>query len=255
VDKPIRLAVACAMVAIGWSLARNLGRAVQPRLALEFDPASAGVAGFLVRLLTLIAIALVSLRIAGLQPGALALGATFTAVIVGLAAQQTFGNVFAGVVLLSARPFQVGDRVRFNGFGMDVEGTVAEHGLLYVTLTDGEDVVMIPNSTALTMSVRPLRQPAAIDLRARLPLGIDPPTIEQRIAEAVTVPIKEDSPHVALEEVDGDEVAVRIQATPADSRKGGELAREILDAVIELRREGGGRDARPRSDSIAAARS
>ena len=48
---------------------------------------------------------------------------------------------------------------------------------------------------------------------------------------------------------------VRIQATPADSRKGGELAREILDAVTELRGTAERGDARPRYDSLAAARS
>lgn len=66
--------------------------------------------------------ALFSLRLAGLQLGTLALGASVTAVIVGLAAQQTVGNVLAGLVLISARPFKIGDRVRLAGFGMDVEG-------------------------------------------------------------------------------------------------------------------------------------
>jgi small conductance mechanosensitive channel len=179
-------------------------------------------------------ILLVSLRIAGLQPGTLALGASFTAVILGLAAQQTFGNLFAGVVLLSARPFLVGERVRFNGFGMDVEGTVAAHGLLYLTLTDGDDVIMVPNNTALTMSIRPLRQPAAVDMRARLSRTVDPVEIEQRISETVTVPTK-GSPHIALEEYDGDEIVVRIRATPADPRAGGRLAREVLEAVSGLR--------------------
>ena len=56
---------------------------------------------------------------------------------------------------------------------MDVEGTVAAHGLLYLTLTDGEERSR-SNNTALTMSIRPLREPAAVDMRARLPLGVDP---------------------------------------------------------------------------------
>ncbi len=55
--------------------------------------------------------------------------------------------------------------------------------------------------------------------------------------------------------MDGDEVVVRIQATPADSRMGGELAGEVLDAVTELRGTAERGDARPRDDSLAAARS
>lgn len=65
------------------------------------------------------------------------------------------------------RPFSVGDRVRFNGLGMDVEGTVKSHGLLFVTCVDGDDEVRVPDNTALTMSVRPIREPAGVDLRAR----------------------------------------------------------------------------------------
>ena len=237
-DEPVRLATAGALVFIGWAVARNLGRALQPHLAQRLEPGAAGVAGFLVRLVTLIAVVLISLRIAGLRPGTLALGASFTAVIVGLAAQQTFGNIFAGVVLLSARPFLVGDRVRFNGFGMDVEGTVAAHGLLYVTMTDGADLIMVPNSTALAMSVRPLREPAGVDMRARLPQGIDPESVRQRVAEAVSVSTR-GPPQVALEEFDGEDIVVRIRATPVDDREGGRLAKEVLSGVAALRAESG----------------
>jgi small-conductance mechanosensitive channel len=234
VDKPVRLATAGAMVVIGWGLARNLGRMLQPRLAQRLDPGAAGVVGFIVRLFTLVTIALLSLRLAGLKPRTLALGASFTAVIVGLAAQQTVGNVLAGVVLLSARPFQIGDRVRFNGYGMDVEGTVAAHGLLYLTLTDGADLVQVPNSTALAMSNRPMREPTAVDMRARLPADLDPEEIQKRLTEAITVRTK-GPPHVALEEFDPDGIVVRIRAKPADDREGGRLAAEVLNAVTALR--------------------
>lgn len=236
VDRPVRLATAGAMVVLGWAIARSLGRALQPRLMHRLDPGEAGVAGFLVRLVTLLVIVLVSLRVAGLTPRTLALGASFTAVIIGLAAQQTVGNVIAGVVLLSARPFQLGDRVRFTGFGMEVEGTVTAHGLLYLTLADGDDLVMVPNNTALSMSNRPLREPAAVDMLARLPLGVDPEAIQRRVDERVTVPTKR-PPHVQLEEFDGDEVVVRIRAVPADHRNGAKLSREVLETVAAIRDE------------------
>ena len=60
----------------------------------------------------------------------------FTAVVFGLAAQQTLGNLIAGMVLLSARPFRVGERVRLQAgaVGGSVEGIVSSLGLLYTTL-------------------------------------------------------------------------------------------------------------------------
>jgi small conductance mechanosensitive channel len=235
-DGSVRFAIAGALIVLGWAFARDVARALQPQLVRRVDPGTAGVAGFVIRLVTLAVIVLVSLRLAGLNPGTLAIGASLGAVILGLAAQQTFGNLFAGLVLVSARPFEIGDRVRFNGFGMDVEGTVAAHGLLYVTLTDGDDLVLVPNNTALGMSIRPLRQPAAVDMRARLPAGTDPEAIEQRLARAVTVPLK-GPPQIVLEEFDGDDIVVRVRATPSDRREGGRLAREVIDAVTEMRRD------------------
>ena len=59
----------------------------------------------------------IALRIAGLKPGTLAVGGAFTAVILGLAAQQVLGNVLAGIVLLGSRPFRVGERIRLQGGG------------------------------------------------------------------------------------------------------------------------------------------
>jgi small-conductance mechanosensitive channel len=199
----------------------------------RLEPGTAGVVGFLVRLLAILVVLVVALRIAGLQPGTLALGASFTAVVLGLAAQQTIGNIFAGIVLLSARPFTIGDRVRFAGFGMDVEGTVMAHGLLYVTCHDGRDLVLIPNNTALTMSVRPIRSPAAVDMRARLPKETDPEAVQEHVSEALTVPL-EGPPHISLEEFQGSEVVVRIRAAPVDPSQGGALAREVLRAVDEI---------------------
>lgn len=230
VDLPVRLATALALAVLGWVLARDIARIVQPRLTRGLDPGTSGVVGFVVQLVTLVFAILVSLRIAGIRPATLAAGAGFTAIVVGLAAQQTIGNVFAGIVLIVARPFGVGDRVRFNGFGMDVEGTVASHGLLYVTMHDGDDLVLVPNNTALTMSARPRREPPAVDMRARLPFGIDPEAVQRKVDESVTVRTKR-PPHIALEEFDGDEVVVRVQATAVDSGEGGQLAREVLAAV------------------------
>jgi small conductance mechanosensitive channel len=241
VDKPAKIGVAAVLVVLGWSLAINLGRALQPRLDNRFTPETAGIVGFLMRLFSVALATLVSLRLAGLRPGTLAAGAGFTAIVLGLAAQQTFGNVFAGVVLISARPFRVGDRVRFNGFGMDVEGTVVAQGLLYVTMRDGEDEVMVPNNTALTMSARPIREPAAVDMRARLPLGVDPEAVQRKVAEAVTVQTLGD-PHIALQELDGDQVTFEVKATPVDTKEGGKLAREVLGAVSDFR-DGATRDA------------
>jgi small-conductance mechanosensitive channel len=229
-DEPVRIATAIVLLIVGWQIARNVGRVLRPHLVRRLDPPTAGVAGFLVRLVAIAVMLLVSLRIAGLRPADIVLGASFTAVVLGLAAQQTFGNILAGVVLLSARPFQIGDRVRFHGFGMDTTGTIASFGLLYVTAIDGDDIVLVPNNTALTMSVRPIREPESVEMRAKLPADTDPEAIERRVKETISVPTR-GSPKVDLEEYAGDEVTMRVKATPQHPSQATALARDVLNAV------------------------
>jgi small-conductance mechanosensitive channel len=133
VDDPVRIATAIALIILGWSLARDIGRWLQPALFRRMDPGTAGTVGFVIGLVTVSIALLAALRIVGLELGTLAVGGAFTAVIVGLAAQQTLGNLFAGLILLSARPFRVGERVRLKGgnIGGQIEGDVSSLGLLY----------------------------------------------------------------------------------------------------------------------------
>jgi small conductance mechanosensitive channel len=234
-DLPVRIGCVVALVILGWSFAMNLGRAVGPALLRRLDPGTAGTVGFLIRLLTLMLSVIFALRLAGLRPETLAVGGAITAVILGLAAQQTIGNLIAGTVLLSARPFQVGDHVRMHAGGVagQVEGTVASLGLLYITLANGEDRILVPNNVVLSGAVVPLREPSGVDLRARLDAEVKPSEVEQRIEQGVTVSTRAD-PQIDLEEFLNGEIIVRVRATPVRSEDGSALADEVLAALDEV---------------------
>jgi len=228
----VTVIVVVALVILGWAIARALGRVLGPPLFRRLDPATAGTVGFLVRLVTILVAVIVALRVAGIDAHSLALGGAFTAVIVGLAAQQTLGNLFAGTVLLSARPFRVGERVRLQGGPLagTLEGTVSSLGLLYTTFATGEDSVMVPNSVVLNVAVLPLREPEGVDLRARLRAGMTPGDLQEILERELQTPLR-DAPRITLEELDGDEVVVQISATPRVAAQGRELASELLEIV------------------------
>lgn len=228
----IRIASTILIVILGWAFARDIGRLMGPTLLRRLEPATAGTVAFLIRLATLALSVLVALRIAGLKPETLAVGGAVTAVVIGLAAQQTLGNVMAGVVLLSARSFRIGDRIRLQGGGLagSVEGQVTTLGLLHTTLASGADSIMVPNSVVLNVAIIPLREPASVDLRARLQPGVKPSEVQALLDKSVQTPVR-DHPHIGLEEVDDSEVIVRIAATPVDENDGPRLADEVLAAV------------------------
>jgi small-conductance mechanosensitive channel len=234
-DQAIRLLTAVALMFMGWQFARDIGRALGPILFRRLEPATAGTAGFLIRLATAVTTTVVALRVAGLTPRTLALGGALTAVVVGLAAQQTLGNLFAGTVLLSARPFRVGERVLLQGGPLagTVEGVVSSLGLLYTTLARGDDAIMVPNSVVLNVAVVPLREPTAVELRARLRPGITPLDVDRTLRESIQTPVR-GAPSVTLEEVDGEDTVVRVRATPDRPGDGPQLAGEVLAAVTAL---------------------
>jgi small-conductance mechanosensitive channel len=231
-DEPVRLACAFALVGLGAWFARDLARAIGPAMTKRVDPGTAGTIGFLVRLVLLAVALLVALRIAGLTPRTLAVGGAVTAIVLGLAAQTTIGNLFAGLLVLSVQPFRVGERVRLQAglLAGQIEGTVTQLGLLYVTIAQGDDVILVPNNAVVQSAIVPLRQPGGVDLRARLRPGIKPSEVQRLIEETIQVPTR-DEPQIELEEVDDTEVVMRITATPQRDADGPQLADEVLAAV------------------------
>ncbi|HWE10249.1 MAG TPA: mechanosensitive ion channel family protein [Solirubrobacteraceae bacterium] len=230
-EAPITIVTVLAVMVIGWALARAVGTAAGPTFMRRLDPATAGTVGFLIRLLTMAVALVAALSVAGVTSQTLAVGGAFTAVIFGLAAQQTLGNVFAGMVLLSARSFRVGDRVRLQAGAIGIqEGIVSSLGLLYTKLTSGADQIMIPNNQVLAAVVVPLTEPDSVDVKVRLTSGVRPSQVQAILNQEVSVPTRTGA-SVNLEEVDGDDVVVRVKATPEMSHDGARLADEIMGAL------------------------
>ena len=231
----IQIAAVVALLGLGWAIARDIGRIAGPTFFRRMDPGTAGTVGFLVRLVTVVITVVVALDVAGLSAGSLVATSAFTAVILGLAAQQTLGNLFAGMVLLSARPFRVGERVRFQAgaVGGQIEGIVSSLGLLYTTLVQGDDRIMVPNNVVLSAVVVPIREPESVDVKVRLGKGIPVTQVQKILDDGVETPTRRPVT-VNLQELDGDDVIVRVQATPDRPDDGARLADEIIDALASV---------------------
>jgi small-conductance mechanosensitive channel len=88
----------------------------------------------------------------------LILGGALTGVIVGIAAQPVLGNIFAGLVLLTARPFHITEEVtiRAGALGGSVQGRVTDMTLLFVQLRTPDGTVLLPNSAVLSAAIAPV---------------------------------------------------------------------------------------------------
>ena len=126
----------------------------------------------------------------------------------------------------------MGDRVRLQGGQLagQLEGTISSLGLLYTTFARGEDSIMVPNSVVLNVAVQPLREPEAVNLRARLRPGMTPSDLQVALEGSLTTALRS-PPRITLEELDGESVVVQITATPLRAAEGRQLSSELLGVV------------------------
>jgi len=90
----------------------------------------------------------------GVSVQRLLIGAGLAGVVLGIAAQQSLGNVFASLVLLFARPFGVGDHIRIRSGALGViDVHVLALGLTYVTVRTDDGDLKIPNSVMLAAGI------------------------------------------------------------------------------------------------------
>lgn len=157
-EKVIALGGAALALVAGFIAARYLARAVQ----MAFSPAGEArstIVRIIVSVLGYIVVLVATLSALGFGNNlqGVLVGGAFTGVIIGIAAQQTLGNFFAGLVLIMVRPFTVGQRVllRSGPLGGEYEGVVTDMTLFYVHMRTDAGPVQLPNAGVLASAVGP----------------------------------------------------------------------------------------------------
>jgi hypothetical protein len=171
------VAAATAVAFCAFASAATIGLSGKARDVLEpvIGASHAAVVRYALVLVGAATTLVVTLVLFGVPVGQLLVGGALTSVFVGIAAQQSLSNVFAGLVLLLARPFKVGDSIRLRAGALsgEIGGTVSEIGITYLRLDTPDGVISVPNSQVLNAVVAPLPP------GARLP---DPPPLPPAVA-------------------------------------------------------------------------
>jgi hypothetical protein len=85
----------------------------------------------------------------------------------------------------------------------------------------------------LSAAIVPLREPKSVDVRVRLGSGVRPSRVQAILDEQISTATRAPAT-VVLEEIDGDDVVVRVQATPDRANEGARLADEIILALASV---------------------
>ncbi|MEE9403950.1 MAG: mechanosensitive ion channel family protein [Algisphaera sp.] len=100
--------------------------------------------------MTIVGVSLVLSAVWGQRLDTLITGLGLGSIVIGLALQDTLGNLFAGVALMTERPYSIGDWIRID----DLEGRVVEVNWRAVhIMTRNQDLVILPNAMVATAKI------------------------------------------------------------------------------------------------------
>ena len=113
--------------------------------------------GLLIQVIGYFVVLLTVLGLLGQDVSGLLLGGAITGVVLGIAAQQTLANFFAGLVLVTVRPLEIGERVvlRSGPLAGEYEGVVTDLGIFYVDMVTAQGPVKLPNAGVLAAAIGP----------------------------------------------------------------------------------------------------
>ena len=147
-----------ALVLVGGIVAvRSVAGAARRASGEHLGDARGAVLALVITIAGYFVVLLLVLQTTGVPLQGLFLGGAITGVVLGIAAQQTLANFFAGVVLLIVRPLTVGEEVvlRSGPLGGEFEGLVTDMSLFYVGLETATGPVALPNASVLMAAIGP----------------------------------------------------------------------------------------------------
>lgn len=208
VPLPVSTLVAIQVVVaavLGYIAISLLARALRRLASRSFGAGTGATVSVAFRLLAYIGLSFLVLALLGVSGTALLAGGTFAGLVLGLAGTTVLSNVFGGVLLIVARPFEVGDRVTITTwqYGLVVPtlpgkffsddrfvpgytGVVQDLSLTYteVVLDDGP-LMKIPNNVMVQAAVLKHATPRWVRTRYEVPGHPDPERLLAAVEAAV----------------------------------------------------------------------
>lgn len=109
-------------------------------------------------------------------------GVSISGLALGLAAQDTVGNLFGAAAVFVDKPFKIGDRIQLNG----IDGVVEEMGLRSTRVRNGEGhLITVPNKTVGNATITNVTRRPTVKTVINIGLTYDTPA--EKVARAVKI--------------------------------------------------------------------
>jgi small-conductance mechanosensitive channel len=157
------------------------------------------------------------------------------ALILGLALQNTLGDVFSGIALTLGKAYSIGDWIQLSD---GTSGRVTETNWRSTNLLTGlNNIVVLPNSMIAKQSLTSLSRPDEshlLTLSVRFAAGQRPRSIEDAMRSVLDTSVlitKDPPPAVALKTIDAAAIEVELQFRVESIATGTSAKNEIIDLI------------------------
>ena len=155
--------------------------------------------------------------------------------IIGFAAINTLGNAIAGLIVMTSRPFKVGDRIFFNGQFADVVAI----DLIYTKMETLDNVlVSVPNQELLKTEIDNYGKRKVVRRQVTVTVGFDIESQDVRetllaAAKKVTRVLEQPEPYVRITQFQNYAVEYTVYVFVNQIKKLREIDAEIFESVLE----------------------
>jgi small-conductance mechanosensitive channel len=196
-----QIAESLITLVLGYAAIKLLSKAIiaygKPRPTVDEVPLSKVVGLFGYGVLALLILSIFEINITGLL-----VGAGFLSIVVGLASQATLGNLFAGISMMVAKPFIVGDRITFSTWQYGLvppsythgsllpgySGVIKDIGLMYTKLVlDDGRVLLLPSGIMNQAAIinYSISDKVDVEFRVELPIKTDLSKFRKEVARSI----------------------------------------------------------------------
>jgi len=161
--------------------------------------------------------------------------------VIGFAAMNTLGNAIAGLIIMTSRPFRIGDRILLDGQFADVE----EINLIYTRMVTADNVsVSIPNQKLLQTEIENYGKDSLVRRRFSVTAGYeeDPVRVKQALLEAagdLEGVLASPEPHVWMTDFQSYAVEYTLYVYIKDARNILRIDASVRAAIFESCRRNG----------------
>ena len=187
------------------------------KIIMEKPNVDKSVASFLLSIYSILYYFIIvysSIGILGINTSSITTFLGAAGIIFGIAFKETLGNFCGGLIILTFKPFRVGDTIEYNNY----IGTVKKIELFYTKMLNPQnELVIIPNGIVTNTEIRNIKQDG--ERRLDLEIGVSYKSDIQKVKKVLERIVKEETMDEVEETKIKNNLLAKIQNTILEKKR------------------------------------